>query len=112
MRDLSEFSYLVPRAGSEAEYTFYPNSKFKKDRGSDAEDVGFFLRDNEILCLRATGKRSVGRGLVKILIQEGTVSIHSEQWLELSARRANELLANESAELHGIDQITREYLSE
>ena len=43
--------YFRPKKGTEAEYTFYPTDEFKAENECDADDVGFFLRDTEVLYL-------------------------------------------------------------
>ena len=103
--------YFLPNLGTEAEYTFVPNSKFKRDNGSDAYDVGLFLRDNEILHLLPAREKFVRGRVVEIPIKEGKVSIYASQWVELSEEKAEAMAGDGSAHMHGIDQIAVEYLT-
>ncbi len=97
---------------AEAEYTFFPTAKFKRECGCDADDVGFFLRDNELLKLVPVREKLVRDGLVTILIKEGRVTIRADEWVELSVEQADAMVSKGLAEVHGIDQISREYQSD
>jgi len=108
----SVFLSFVPKSGTPAEYTFYPSSNFRKECGGDSDDVGFFLRDNEILQLKLIGEKTIRGRLFKMPIREGAVTIHSDEWREIADEEVKSMVEKDSAEVHPIDQITREYLSD
>lgn len=100
--------YYRPKDGTEAEYTFYPNKKFKVVHDAEADDVGFFLKDNEVLKLEPTKKVSTKADILTIPIEEGKVTIWTDQWdiVEEKALKKLKLV------VHDIDKIINEYLTD
>jgi hypothetical protein len=106
------YVYYKPRKNTEAEYTFTPNKKYKEESGSSEKDVGYFLNDSEVLVLEPTKSPTPGKtGVLNIAISEGKVSIHSEQWEELTIKKYETLIKSGKVSAHDIESIGREYLS-
>jgi hypothetical protein len=103
--------YYQPKLKTEAEYTFTPNKKFKTEHDSEEADVGFFLNDGEVLTLNPTKPVSTKAGTTTISIDEGKVTIKTGEWEEKDEKSLKPLLKKGKVELHGIDHIVQEYLS-
>lgn len=105
--------YFRPKttAALGAEYTFYPSSAFRKSTGSDQSDVGYFLKRNELIVLAQTSRRTA-KDRTEISINEGLVSIVTDQWDELDDQRAGKLERARTAAFHDFDSIKAEYLAD
>ena len=104
--------YFRPKKGTEAEYTFYPTDEFKAENECDADDVGFFLRDTEVLYLVTKNQTKTTDGKKIIDLEEGRVEIHPELWEELSKPVIETLIKKNKIEIHDISNIKQEYLSD
>ena len=109
---LSKESYYRPNLTSGSEYTFYPSSKFKKKTKSDADDVGYFLNKNEILQLCKLKDDVLKSGARKMHIDEGVVTIIDKEWTAMTESQLKPMLIKSKIEIHDINCIIREYLSE
>jgi len=103
--------YWRPKPGTEAEYTFIPTTAFKKMVRSKAADVGFFLRDDEVLALAPVKAVSTKAGVLSVVIEEGVVTLQADRWDSLDEKQC-QAAVRKGATVHGIEDITREYLSD
>ena len=104
--------YFIPANKTEAEYTFIPSKKFKKEHGAEAEDVGFFLNHEEVLKLEPIKKPVIKKGVMTISIDEGIVALKQGAWEELTEQQVNSLAAKSEISIHDIDNMIREFLSD
>lgn len=103
--------YYQPKLKTEAEYTFTPNKKFKTEHDSEEADVGFFLNDGEVLTLNPIKPVSTKDGTTTISIDEGKVTIKTGEWEEKDEKSIEQLHQKGRVDLHGVDHIVQEYLS-
>lgn len=97
--------YFRPIEGTEAEYTFEPHDDFKETYDSEEEDVGFYLRDDEVLVFEATGESApYTYGGMAFPIAEGRLILRLEEWVACAS------VGEGTA--HTIDNIIDEYLSD
>ena len=104
--------YFRPKVKKQAEYTFIPTKNFKAENKSSAKDVGFFLNSTEILKLNPIKVPVESLGVLKIYIAEGTISINIGDWTELSEKKVEALIDKSSVDIHDINNVINEYLSE
>jgi hypothetical protein len=110
--NLCKESYYKPNLTTGSEYTFYPSPKFKKKSKSEADDVGYFLNKNEVLQLRKLQEDVLKSGVRKIYIDEGIVTIIDKEWTTMTESEVEPMLKKSRIEIHDINCIVREYLSE
>ena len=104
--------YFRPKMATESEYTFFPSNEFKAEHDRDDCDVGFFLRDNEILKLDPVKPSTSKAGAETIYLQEGRVTIVSAAWDRIDEAELKRLLGDGAVEIHSIEDIVREYLTD
>ena len=75
-------------------------------------DVGFFLNSTEILKLNPIKVPVESLGVLKIYIAEGNISINIGDWTELSEKKVEALIDKSSIDIHDINNVINEYLSE
>lgn len=109
---LGKSRYFRPKKGTEAEYTFFPSRAFKASHDREDDDVGFFLRHNEVLRLDPTKPSIRKAGVETIYVQEGKVTISFAAWDSLDETSLKPLLADRRVEIHSIENIIREYLTD
>jgi hypothetical protein len=109
---LVNYIYYKPKKNTEAEYTFTPNKKYKDECESSEKDVGYFLNDSEVLVLEPAKPPALGKnGILSIPISEGKVTIHSDEWEELTLKKYETLMKTSKVSTHDIESIRREYLN-
>lgn len=104
--------YFRPKKGTEAEYTFYPSTQFKRDHESEENDVGFFLNESEVLKLEPIKNVTSKGRVMTIYIDEGKVTLHPDAWDTLDEKSLKPLLSKSTVVFHDIDRIVYEYLSD
>ncbi len=95
-----------------AEFTFTPTATFRKKSGSPHPDVGLFLDKGEHLVLEgATRSAKSDRTFLKI--KEGTVSLVTDEWKELSPSQVAKLVTAKASKssVFDRDRIIDEYLN-
>lgn len=108
--DTADLVAFTPK--KHAEFTFTPTATFRKKSGSPHPDVGLFLDKGEHLVLEgATRSAKSDRTLLKI--KEGTVSLVTDEWKELSPSQVAKLATAKASKssVFDRDRIIDEYLN-
>jgi len=97
--------FFQPKKGKEAEYTFYPSQQTKDKYDAENDDVGFFLRSNEVLSFVAVGDSTKDKyGGTSYPVALGRIVIFPGDWEQIETPG--------KLDVHNEDNVLHEYLSD
>ena len=98
------------RPVSEAEYTFYPSARLRRELGRTDPDVGFVLNRDEVLELQPTKAPTSTGGVTTITLDEGRLTLRAKEWESLSEAEVAALRRrSKSVSMHDINRVVAEY---